>query len=224
MHSPNIKHKAKMMRLNGTSINDISTGLHISKSTVSFWCRDIVLNDVSINKIKTKGRAKSVKALLRYAEAKRKERVERYKKQNQQGAEIAGNISSRDILMVGFGLYWGEGYKGGGELGFTNSNPKIIKFYIKWLKIFDVYRKDLIFRLTINSIFASQEKNIKKYWVELLGVNFEQCSKTTIIKTKIKKGFTKDMSDYKGILRVKVRKGLALKNKILGAIEHIANN
>ena len=33
----------------------------------------------------------------------------------------------------------------------------------------------------------------------------------------------KNVENYKGILRVKVKKGTALRNKIMGAIEHISN-
>src|ERR1035437_4963576 len=217
MHSPNIKYKAKKMREHGASIGDISVSFNINKSTVSYWCKNIELKESAIQKIKTKGREKSVRGLLRYSELKREERIERNYKQKQEGANFIGNVSKRDILMTGLGLYWGEGYKEG-ELGFTNSNPKIIKFYLAWLQIFGVLKSNLIFRLTINQIFKLQEDKIKKFWINLLGVKNEQFSKTTKIKTKLKKAFLKNGQAYKGILRVKVRRGTYLKNKILGGI------
>lgn len=222
MHSVHIQYKAKSMRLSGTSIGEISQQLKISKSTISFWCKDIELKDSAIEKIKVKGREKSIKGLLRYSELKRKDRVERHAEQKKEGATLIGKLVDRDLLMTGFGLYWGEGYKGGGELGFTNSNPKMIVFYLKWLKIFGIPTSDLIFRLTINNLFKPNQKELEKFWVELLQVKKAQFSKTTVIKTTLKKGFIKDMSKYKGILRVKVRRGLGLKNKILGAIDYIS--
>ncbi len=222
MHNVHIQHKAKSMRLNGTSIGEISSQLKISKSTISFWCKDIELSDVAIQKISVKGREKSVRGLLRYSEIIRKNRIERHTEQKKEGVVLVGELKERDLLMTGFGLYWGEGYKGGGELGFTNSNPQMIAFYLKWLKIFGIAKSDLIFRLTINNLFKSNQKEIETFWIELLGVKRDQFSKTTIIKTHLKKGFIKDMSKYKGILRVKVRRGLGLKNKILGAIDYIS--
>ena len=75
MHSPHIKYKAKKMRENGASIDDISTSFNISKSTVSYWCKNIKLKESAIQKIKTKGRKKSVQGLLRYSELKREERL-----------------------------------------------------------------------------------------------------------------------------------------------------
>lgn len=225
MHSPQVKYDVKRMRENGTSIDELSDVFNISKSTISYWCRDIKLKESSIQKIRTKGKEKSVRALLRYSETIRTKRIERTLSDKKSGAVMVGKLSERELMMVGLGLYWGEGYKeSNGELGFTNSNPEMIKFYLAWIQKFGVQKSDLIFRLTINNIFQKNEKDIKKFWIDLLNVEREQFSKTTIIKTKLKKGFVKDLSKYKGILRVKVRRGLSLKNKILGAIDHISSS
>ncbi len=223
MYYPHIKETAKRMRENGISLGDISKKLHITKSTLSFWCKDIVLAESSIRKIKTKGKLKSIRGLLRYSEHKRKERMERNILQKQEGITALGSLSNRDILMVGLGLYWGEGYKyENGELGFTNSNPYMIRFYFKWLKLWDVQKDSLIFRLTINEFFRKEENNIKSFWINFLGIKNEQFSKTTFIRTDLKKASFESKEKYKGILRVKVKKGIYLRNKILGSIEYIS--
>lgn len=225
MYDRKIKYKAKSLRENGTSLGEISTTLNVNKSTASYWCRDIKLDERAIKKIKTNGRSKSIQALLRYSEVKRAERILRTAKNKKLGAETVGNLSDRDFLMVGIGLYWGEGYKeSNGELGFTNSSQSMIKFYLSWLSLWGVNKSDLIFRITINKVFQEHQEKIKKFWITFLSVKGNQFSKTTIIKTKLKKVFIKENHTYKGILRVKVRRGLLLKNKILGAIEHISNS
>ena len=223
MHYNQTKEAAKKMRKSGISISDIALDLGVAKSTVSFWCKDIVLTEFAIRKIKTKGKINSVRGLLRYAESKRRERIERNVLQKQEGVKILGLVSNRDILMIGLGLYWGEGYKyENGELGFTNSSPFLIRFYFKWLKLWNIEKDSLIFRLTINEFFRRNESTIKFFWVNFLGIKKEQFSKTTYIKTNLKKASLKNKERYKGILRVKVRRGTALRNKILGAIEHIS--
>ena len=206
-------------------MGDISKKLHVSKSTLSFWCRDMILTESAIGKIQTSGKKKSIQGLLRYSEFIRKERMTRHALQKQEGAEMVSALSDRDILMIGLGLYWGEGYKyENGELGFTNSNPFMIRFYFKWLKLWNVGKDSLIFRITLNEFFREKEKNIKSFWINFLSIKEEQFSKTTFIKTNLKKASVENMEKYKGILRVKVRKGTALRNKILGAIEHISNS
>ena len=224
MYCPSKKETAQTMRQSGTSLGDISKRLHIAKSTLSFWCKDIVLDESAIIKIKTKGKLESMRGLLRYSESKRKERIERYLLQRGEGVKLLGALSNRDILMVGLGLYWGEGYKyENGELGFTNSSPNIIRFYFKWLKLWNIEKGSLIFRLTINEFFKKEENSIKSFWINLLDIKKEQFSKNTYIKTNLKKASLKNKEKYKGILRVKVRKGTFLRNKILGALEHISN-
>ena len=223
MYYPQVKATAQRMRKSGISFGDISKKLHVTKSTLSFWCKDIILSESAIRKIKTKGQVKSIRGLLRYSEFKRKERMIRNILQKQEGANIVGELLNRDILMVGFGLYWGEGYKyENSELGFTNSNPYMIRFYFKWLKLWGVNKDSLIFRLTLNEFFRKEESKLKFFWINFLDIRKDQFSKITYIKTNLKKASREDIKKYKGILRVKVRKGTALRNKILGAIEHIA--
>jgi hypothetical protein len=225
MYYPEIKETALKLRQNGVSLGDIAKKFGVSKSTASFWCKDIILTKAAIKRIKTLGNTKSVQGLLRYSEFKRKERMERNILQRKEGIVILGTLSDRDILMIGLGLYWGEGYKYENcELGFTNSNPDMIRFYFKWLELWNVKKDALIFRLTINEFFKKEENNIKNFWINFLGVKKKQFSKTTFIKTKLKKASLKNKEKYKGILRVKVRRGTYLRNKILGAIEHISKS
>jgi hypothetical protein len=67
-------------------------------------------------------------------------------------------LNSRDIYCIGLGLYWGEGYKTGNqEFGFTNSDPKMVCFYIYWLEsTFGVKKSELM------SIFVDSEQKV--YW------------------------------------------------------------
>ena len=223
MYYPQKKELAKRMRKNGKSLGDISRKLYVSKSTLSFWCKNMILSESAILKIKTKGRTKSIRGLLRYSELKRKERIARNILQKQEGAKGLGKLSDRDILMIGFGLYWGEGYKyENGEFGFTNSNPHMIRFYFKWLKLWNVEKDSLIFRLTLNEFFRKKENEIRSFWINFLGIKKEQFSKTTFIQTNLKKASLKNIEKYKGILRVKVRRGTSLRNKILGALDYIS--
>ena len=223
MYSIQIKRRAQTLRKNGVSIYDIARVLNLNVTTISYWCRDIRLSKVMIDKISRRGKFKARAAMLVYTENQRKERFRRTKENRIAGAKLVGDISDRNALMVGLGLYWGEGYKeSSGELGFTNSNLNIMKFYIKWLKFFGVAKEDLIFRLTLNDIFRAQERRLKKYWVSGLRVSEKQFTATSFIKTNLKKAITSKGNTYTGVLRVKVRRGNSLKNKILGAIDHIS--
>jgi len=223
MYSIQIKNQAVQFRKKGKSIYDIARMLNLKPTTISYWCKDIRLSDSLIKKISNNGKKKARRAMLIYTEKQRMERLHRQATERKVGRKLLGRLSHRDLTMVGLGLYWGEGYKGiNGELGFTNSNPDIIRFYLNWLVILGISKKNLIFRLTINNIFMNQEKRLKRFWFTKLGVRESQFTKTTLIKSILKKADPSRGNSYRGILRVKVRRGNALKNRILGALEHIS--
>ncbi len=223
MYDIQIKKRAVSLRKNGKSIYEIAEILDLGPTTISYWCKDIRLSDLLIRKISNDGKKKAHAGMLVYTEKQRLERLKRQALEREAGRKLLGRLSQRDLMVAGLGLYWGEGYKGNnGEFGFTNSNPNIIKFYLSWLVLFGVSKKDLIFRLTINGIFKNQEARLKRFWLTKLRVKESQFTKTTLIRTILKKADTSKKNTYKGILRVKVKRGNALKNRILGTLEHIS--
>ena len=222
MYSIQIKNKALNLRKSGKSIYDIAKLLHLKPTTVSYWCKDILLTKKLRNKIDRQGKLRARSAMLIYTERLRNERLQAALRNKEAGAGIVKNLSPKDFLMIGLGLYWGEGYKyDNSELGFTNSNLGIIKFYIQWLNLFKVTKENLIFRLTINEVFKDYVDKIKYFWIKVLGVNENQFSATTFIRTSLRKADVSNLKTYHGILRIKVRKGRELRDKIMGAIEHI---
>lgn len=222
MYSIQIKNKAINLRKRGESIYEIARLLNLKPTTISNWCRNIVLTEKLRNKISKQGKLKARAAMLVYTENLRKERLRNLQLNMQDGAKMLGNLLSRDILMIGMGLYWGEGYKyENSELGFTNSNPEMISFYLKWLALLEVSKNNLIFRITINEIFKQHERVIKQFWMRKLKVKDSQFSATTFIQTGLIKADVSHINNYHGVLRVKVKKGRVLRNKIIGALQHI---
>lgn len=223
MYNISIKNKAIGLRLSGKSIPEISNVLDVNRRTVAYWCGGIVLSKKAKRLIFENSKNKISPGLRKYIED-RNRKIEKKRRENKRiGVKFISDISERDILMIGLGLYWGEGYKyASGEFGFTNSSPKMIRFYIKWLEHLGVKKNRLIFRLAINKVFNRYEKSIKSFWKKFLNVDEAQFSKTTIIKTKLKKKDFSNLGKYKGVLRVKVKMGGALRDRILAAIDKLS--
>ena len=50
-----------------------------------------------------------------------------------------GEMSERDLFMVGIGLYAGDGRKGDGLVTLSNSNPALVQLFCRWFRrLFDV--------------------------------------------------------------------------------------
>lgn len=217
------REKAIALRKNGESIGVIAQQLSVSKSTVSNWCRDIVLTDSAIKKIARHGKERSVIGLLRYSESIRKKRIDETHKSMRKGSQKLGKLTERDIYCIGLGIYWGEGYKHGSqEFGFTNSDPDMVLFYIKWLKVvFGIELEDLILRVSINACHQSRLAAVESYWSELTKVPIQQFTKTSLINAASKKVYT-NTERHMGTLRIKVRKGTKYRREVLGALDALA--
>jgi hypothetical protein len=130
-------------------------------------------------------------------------------------------ISKRDLFMLGIGLYWGEGYKrGNNEFGFTNSDPEMIKIYLKILRdVYNIQDEQLVLKININMMFIESQLDIERYWRSVTQINKEQFTKTTVIQSKLNKKY--NIEGYKGTIRIKVKRGEFLKTRILESIQQI---
>ncbi|OHA58214.1 MAG: hypothetical protein A2571_03050 [Candidatus Vogelbacteria bacterium RIFOXYD1_FULL_44_32] len=224
MSLPEKKKEAMILRQNGLGIKKISLVLNISQSTVSRWCKDIVLSK-NQKIILTKNRYfAGIKSLKKYNNIRRQ--IQQKKKQDDEnaGKNSIGKWSKRDLYIAGLALYWGEGYKkGNNEFGFTNSDPKIILIIIKWLEqIYKVKRENLILRVSINEIHKHRVNEVLKYWCSLTGTDISQFTKTSLVKTKVLRNY-KNYQIHFGTLRIKIRNGSGIRTQILSALKEISS-
>jgi DNA-binding CsgD family transcriptional regulator len=216
------REKAIQFRNQGLGIKEIARKLEVSSSTVSYWCRDISLSKDQILKLSLRSQRRGVAGLLTHSEKIRAARAAEVERQRALGNRLVQDLTSRDITMLGLGLYWGEGYKRGNEeFGFTNSDPNMILFYLRWLKeVWNIQKTDLIARVSINVYWQKRDREIKSYWAKKLLLPIKQFTKTSFIKAKIRKEYSARKA-YFGTVRIKVRRGAQYRRQVLGAIENI---
>lgn len=218
-----IRIKAELLRHQGKSIKEIARTLCVSQSTVSRWCADIILSLEQQSELDKKRREAGAKALAPWIRRNRELKQSDIKIQNQLGRRDVGQTAKRDLLIFGLGLYWGEGYKRGSqEWGFTNSDSKIIRVILVWLKkCYGVPVKNIIARLTINLRYKTQTERLVNIWARETGIPRAQFGKPTFIHGY--NGSKLNESTYRGTLRIKVRRGTSLRRRILASIAEIDN-
>ena len=180
MHFREIKQKAIDLRTQGYSYNYIMKHIRVSKSTLSDWLHDIpfVPNKYTINTI---GNARI--ATGRY---KHQLKVDSLNRAEIQAKEDIGSLSKRDIMMLGLGIYVGEGGKTEGITRIINSDSKIIKFAIEWLAVsFGVEVRHIRVRLFLYP--DSNEKESIDYWSSNIQIPKDQFYKPTIDRRTNKK-------------------------------------
>jgi len=215
------KNKALKLRKDGRSINEIATTLDISKSTVSMWCRDVQLGPKQIERLAKRQEVGSYKGRMKFLERIRNERIKEVAFLRRQGIKETGKLNKRDLFIAGIAMYWSEGYTypNGDQVGFTNSDPKIILLILKWFKENCRVADDKIsLQVKINKIHKNRIREVENYWSRLTKVPLSQFNKTVLIKSKVKKIYP-NPEDHYGTLRITIHQGTKLRRKINGWIE-----
>lgn len=224
MAKPIQKRKARLLRKNGLGVKTIAHKLGVSSSTVSLWCRDIELTKDQIKELEKRSHDPFYGLRLQNIERQKKKRLDKIEKLKNIGIKDVGNISSRENFLIGTALYWAEGFKKDKHLGFANTDPVMVKFFLNWLiKNCKVPKKSIRLRVGINISHKNRLENIQNYWSKLTNIPLNQFQKPYFQNFKWKKEFEKP-EEYYGVLRIRANQQLELFRKINGWIEGLKQN
>lgn len=130
------------------------------------------------------------------------------------GKKEVGRLSKRDRFIAGISLYAGDGLKGDKQMGFANSDPRLISFVIGWLREFGgVPENKLRGAIWIHDNLNAEKA--KAYWSKVTGISKERFYKTYVAlnKTRSKK-VRKQLHEY-GVFAIRISDA-SLQRKVLG--------
>ena len=151
-------------------------------------------------------------------------KVAKVKKLYEDAKILIGSLSQRDVMMLGIGLYWGEGMKKDGRARVINADPNVIKFMKHWFKL--VWKiSDLQFTpyILINAMHKKRIHEVEKYWSQVLNIPLSQFTKTILIKRKNRKIYENSENHF-GTLTISIKKGGDLRHLINGLIGHVSDS
>lgn len=179
--------KAIELRLQGKSYSEIKETLGISKSTLHYWLHEYPLSDEQIRAL----RDWNPRRIENFRKTMQEKRAAKQEVAYQRVKKDIGRLNKKALFIAGFFLYWGEGFKtGNAEVGFANTDPAMIKYFLQWLKALGAPKEKLHVRLHLYS-----DMDIEKYQnflVRALGIERIQFQKPYI------KQSTREMIKYKG--------------------------
>lgn len=181
-----LKEKLRAIRLRklGKSYSEIQKRARVSKSTLSLWLRDIKLTPIQEKRIYVERRQKNA---YRLAKANQKVRVERTKKIIAEAKKEALYLFKNILFLAGLMLYWAEGDKSDerAEIKFSNSDPAMIKFMMKWFR--DVCKvPEGKFRISLYIHELHCRRDVESYWSKITHIPLNQFHKTFIKPTSLK--------------------------------------
>jgi transcriptional regulator with XRE-family HTH domain len=209
-----LRARARDLRLQGWTYDRIEAELGCSRSSVSLWVRDLP-------KPERKRTAQEASAIARRGwEAKLRVRDEERRRTKEAAGQAVGDLSPRELFLVGVGLYWAEGakdkpYERRESVAFVNSDPGMIEVYLAWLDLLGVERERLRYTVMIHE--NADVAGAERYWADLVGADRSRFNKTTLKKHNPRTVRKNTGESYRGCLVIKVLKGADLYRRIEGS-------
>ncbi|GGZ16453.1 hypothetical protein [Streptomyces poonensis] len=208
-----LRAKARELRLQGWTYDQIEVELGCSRSSVSLWVRDLPKPTPRYTPEEQRALMNDGLARLR---ATRNQELENAKTAAQRDI---GELTDRELFTLGVALYWAEGakskpYDRRERAVFVNSDPGVILTYLAWLDLLEVDRDRLGYRVLIHE--SADIEAAHRHWADLADVDTTVFAKPTLKKHNPKTVRKNTADDYHGCLVITVARSADLYNRIEG--------
>jgi transposase len=210
-----LRVRARELRSEGRFYPEIAAELGVSKSSVSLWVRDLPRpkpDYASRPQCSADALARMNAARSQRAEAKRREQKLTAR------AQVSG-VSERELLLLGTALYWAEGSKDkpwarSEQVRFINSDPDVVRVYLRWLDVLGVPEADRTYRLSIHE--SADVDRAVSFWANVVSADPKTFLKTTLKRANPNPRRRNLGEGYYGCLVIRVKRSSILYRKIDG--------
>ena len=208
-----LRAKARALRREGRTYDEIQLELGVSKSSISLWVRDLPKPEPRYTP--QQQRELMSAGLSRHRAAREEERI----RSKTSARQEIGQLSDRELFLVGVALYWAEGSKDKSHdrreyLQFVNSDPDVIRIFLRWLTLLEVAESRLHFHLSIHE--TADVEAAEFFWAEVVGVDSSDFNRTTLKRHNPGTSRKNTGDTYKGCLPVYVAESAELYRRVEG--------
>ncbi|MEU7113601.1 hypothetical protein [Streptomyces sp. NPDC046182] len=209
-----LRARARELRSQGMTYDQIQLELGCSKSSISLWVRDLPKPKPRFTEAERRDRMNAGLAHLRAARDQERQETKR------SAREAVGGLSDRELFIAGVTLYWAEGakdktYSRREALHFINSDPNVIILYLRWLELLGVTRDRMRLRVSIHE--TADVAEAERFWAALAGVDASTFQKATLKRHNPKTVRKNTTEAYRGCLVVYVTRSAELYRRMEGA-------
>lgn len=211
-----LRAQARELRAQGMDYEEIVAALGVAKSSVSLWVRDL---PTPARLSYEECRKRSAEGTRRYWATERPAREARRQATCSAAAVEIGELTDRELLIAGAIAYWCEGAKRkphqrDDRVSFINSDPGLIRFFLRFLDVTGTPHTDLSLRVYIHE--TADVESAQRFWMEVTGAPPNRF-RTPTIKRHNPKTIRRNVGeDYHGCLRIDVHRSADLYRRIEG--------
>jgi hypothetical protein len=206
-----LRAQARQLREQGRSVPEIATALSVARSTAWMWVRDLPApprGDLT---------ARRHREWLR--SQRRDSRRRRYRALFE-AYQSVGDLTARELLLVGAVAYWAEGAKSKpwcqrDRLNFVNSDPDMIRLFLRWLEPMLVDRADVRVSLQIHQ--SADVGAAERFWSDVVGIPVARFNKTSLKRHNPTTRRRNTGETYRGCLRVDVHRSAETNRRMEGS-------
>ena len=211
-----LRARARELRDQGRDYEEIAAALGVAKGSVSRWVRDLPVPE---RLSYAECRKRSAAGARRYWAAERPVREARRAAVREAAATQIGDLTSRELLIAGAIAYWCEGAKSkshrrSDRVTFINSDPDLIRFFLRFLDVTGTARTNLSFRIYIHE--SADVAAAQRFWLEITEAPADQFCTPTLKRHNPKTVRKNVGEDYHGCLRIDVYRSADLYRQIEG--------
>lgn len=169
---------ARSLRREGYSYREIRAKLgDIPKGTLNYWLRDVALTEEQERRLVEKARNAAERGRQRGALTNRRSREQRMRKAQVFARQTFEIQLANPLFPAGVILYACEGARTSNQFAFTNSDPKLVKLMIRWLReICRVPEEKIHARVYTHRIY--EDKECEFYWHRVTRLPMSQFGRT----------------------------------------------
>ncbi len=204
------------------SYSEIRKIISVPKSTLSLWLRGVEFSSAHRLRLKKKRLQAGRDAVEKRKRQRRQEIIEI----RRLAAQDIKQMSRRELWISGLFLYWAcsptrnlkEHHSG---VRFSNSNPDLVKFFLKWLTdMGGIGRDDIMFDLFLSDSDRRRESFIISSWIRITDFPIKFFPRIYYLKEREEKKKLPRASRL-GLLRIRVKESSLLQKQIDGWINAI---
>ncbi|WP_433827342.1 resolvase [Actinoplanes sp. CA-015351] len=219
------RERARALRGAGWTVPEIAAELGASKSSAYLWTRDMPLDATPEEAAARRSRHSRRVAEARWAPYRQARDQEREVTRARVSGWV-GELSDREVILLGAVTYWCEGTKakpwrpGANGLQFINSDPRLILLFRRYVVLLGAGPESLRYRLSIHE--SADVGEATSWWAGLLGVPVEVFQRPTLKRHNPATVRRNVGEAYRGCLVINVLKSARLYWEVEAVMEGIA--